>query len=220
MIKAVVFDMDGTILNTIDDITAAVNHTLAINGMPSRSVDEVKRFVGNGLFRTLELSVPEGTSREYVEGIYEDYVAYYKGHSSVHTSPYNGIVDSLRLLKNEGYKLAVVSNKRQEAVDELCERFYKGLFDISLGDCEGMAKKPAPDMIERVLDFYQIKADEAVYVGDSEVDVMTARNSGLDGVFVLWGFRDRKTLVENGATIIVETPDMMVEAIRLMGEDK
>lgn len=205
--------MDGTILNTIEDIAGAVNYILKKYNMPERTVDEVKFFVGNGLYRTLELSVSEGTEKKFVDGIYEEFVAYYKEHSNINTKPYAGIVETITKLKEHGYKLAVVSNKRQEAVCELCELYYKGLFDIALGDQEGLKRKPAPDMVYKALEELGAGNNEAVYVGDSDVDIKTAANSGLKGIFVSWGFRSREFLKEHGATVIIDRPENIIELL-------
>lgn len=211
--KTLIFDMDGTILDTIEDITNAVNYILVKYGMPKRSVDEVKFFVGNGLYKTLERSAPSGTSEELLKSIYEEMVSYYKEHSNINTKPYDGIIDAIKTLKALGYKTAVVSNKRHEAVVELCHEFYEGLFDEALGDTENIAKKPAPDMVNIVLDKLGANKNEAVFIGDSDVDIMTAKNSGLVGIFVSWGFRTKEFLIEHGAECIVDTPKELVEKI-------
>lgn len=205
--------MDGTILNTIDDIAAAVNYILMKNNMEPRTVDEVKGFVGNGLYRTLKLSLRKELSEEEMSQMFDEFVAYYKEHSAINTRPYDGIVEAIKVLKDKGYKVAVVSNKRQEAVEELCEKFYKGLFDIALGDQDGIARKPAPDMVNKVLEFWNINNSEAIYVGDSEVDILTAKNSKLDCISVSWGFREKETLTDNGATVIVDTPEDMIKIV-------
>lgn len=205
--------MDGTILNTIDDIAAAVNYILMKNNMEPRTVDEVKGFVGNGLYRTLKLSLRKELSEEEMSQMFDEFVAYYKEHSAINTRPYDGIVEAIKVLKDKGCKVAVVSNKRQEAVEELCEEFYKGLFDIALGDQDGIARKPAPDMVNKVLEFWNINNSEAIYVGDSEVDILTAKNSKLDCISVSWGFREKETLTDNGATVIVDTPEEMVKMV-------
>lgn len=216
MIKAVIFDMDGTILDTIEDIAGAVNYILAKYDMPLRTVDEVKGFVGNGLLRTLELSVPLETDKEFVNKIFEEFVIYYKSHSQIKTKPYDGIVEAIRKLKDQGFKTAVVSNKRQEAVEELCDIFYDGLFDIALGERDGIPRKPAPDMNNIVLDYLEVNSNEAIYIGDSEVDIKTATNSNLKGIYVSWGFRDKEDLINHGAKLIVDTPDeLLFEVNRL-----
>ena len=211
--KAVVFDMDGTILNTIDDIAGAVNYILQKNNMPLRTVDEVKTFVGNGLRRTLELSIPEDAPKDFVDEVFDEFTFYYKNHSDIFTKPYEGIVDAIRKLKEAGYRLAVVSNKREEAVIELCHVFYEGLFEQIVGENDGIKRKPAPDMVHKALKNMGINPAEAIYVGDSDVDIQTANNSGLLGIFVSWGFRTPQFLAQNGAKIIVDTPEKLVSVI-------
>lgn len=212
-IKAIIFDMDGTILDTIEDITDAVNYILSKYNMPERSVDEVKGFVGNGLFLTLKRSAPQDADEALLDSIYEEMVAYYKDHSKIHTKPYDGIVELLMKLKKAGYKTAVVSNKRHEAVVKLCEEYYKGLFDTALGDMDGIAKKPEPDMINIVLKELGVEKTDALYIGDSDVDVLTSSNSGLKGIFVSWGFRTRDFLIEHGAKTVVDTPEELLSYI-------
>lgn len=212
-VETVVFDMDGTILNTIDDIAGAVNYILKKYELPLRTVEEVKGFVGNGLKRTLLLSVPEGTGEEFVDSIFDEFTEYYKSHSNIYTKPYDGIVDTLKELKRRGYKLAVVSNKRHEAVVKLCDTFYSGLFDEMLGETEGINRKPAPDMVNLVLDRLKSDKSHSVYVGDSDVDVKTANNSELKGIYVSWGFRTKEFLISEGAECIVDTPEQLLEIL-------
>lgn len=211
--KAVIFDMDGTILNTIDDIAGAVNYILRKYHMPARTVEEVKYFVGNGLRRTLLLSVPKGTPESFVEDIFEEFVSYYKNHSNICTRPYEGIVEAIKTLKEKGYKLAVVSNKRQEAVERLCQIFYKDLFDAIAGDRDGINRKPDPDMVYDVLERIGVRKEDALYIGDSDVDIKTAQNAGLGGIFVSWGFRGGEFLQEQGAEFIADSPEELVKMI-------
>jgi len=210
-VKILIFDMDGTILDTIEDITNAVNYILGKYNMPLRSVDEVKFFVGNGLKKTLLRSVPSGTGEAFVDETYPEFTAYYKEHSREKTKPYEGIVDVITELKDRGYKLAVVSNKRHEAVLELCEEFFCGCFDIAMGDQEGINIKPAPDMVESVLEKSGCKKEDAIYIGDSDVDIMTAYNSGLSCISVSWGFRSREFLIEHKADVIIDSPGELLE---------
>ncbi len=208
--KAVIFDMDGTILDTLDDLAGSVNHSLALFGYPTRSREEIRSFLGNGMVRLIHLSVPEGISKEQEEAVLNEHKSYYPLHSCDMTRPYDGIVDLLRELKDRGLKTAVVSNKSDANVKALVSRFFDGLFDVSIGSMEGVARKPAPDMVNMALERLGISKEDAIYIGDSEVDLNTARNSGLDMITVTWGFRDRDHLVQNGAAIFADTPEEII----------
>jgi len=213
--KCAVFDMDGTILNTLDDITASINYALRENNLPEHSVEEVKFFVGNGLAKLCERAVPEGSTPELVQQVYETMIPYYVEHSSDFTQAYPGIKDLLRRLKEAGVKCAVVSNKADAAVQPLTVQYFDGLFDAAMGENEkaGIKKKPSPEMTMNVLRQLGMKPEDAVYIGDSDVDIATARNSGLDEILVDWGFRSRQFLEEHGAKRIVSTPDEVFDII-------
>ncbi|MDD6037374.1 MAG: HAD-IA family hydrolase, partial [bacterium] len=201
--QLVIFDMDGTILYTLKDLELALNHSLEQTGYPGRTLEEVRRFVGNGIRKLIERSVPDTTSPDEVDRILAVFNEYYAKHCSDHTEVYDGILPLLRNLRAKGIKTAVVSNKADYGVQELCGQYFDGLFDYAVGEREGVRKKPAPDSVNEVLSFLQIAREAAVYVGDSEVDVRTARNAGLDCIAVDWGFRDREVLEAEGATVIV-----------------
>ena len=203
--KLAIFDMDGTILNTIEDLTDAVNYALAKFNMPLRTIEEVKFCVGNGLHKTVERAVPEGTSPELVEKIYEIFVPYYQAHSEVKTAPYPGVVELLKTLKSNGVKTAVVSNKRNDTVQALAYKYFPDLFDVAIGEKEGLNPKPAPDAVNLVLSTLRIHKDDAVYIGDSNVDVQTAENSKMDVIAVDWGFRSRAFLADLGVDSIVSS---------------
>lgn len=205
-----IFDMDGTILNTIDDIAGAINYVLDIHGYPRRTVDEVKSFVGNGLKRALELSLPDGVAGDVLNQLFTELVAYYNEHSNITTRPYEGIVEVIHKLREQGKIVAVVSNKRVEAVRDLCDIYFAGCFDMALGDQDGIARKPAPDMTNMVIEHYGILKDKCVYIGDSDVDLMTARNTEIECIAVTWGFRTREFLVEHGATMIIDRPEELL----------
>ena len=211
--KAVIFDMDGTILDTLDDLAGSVNHSLALFGYPPRTRDEIRSFLGNGMIRLIHLSVPEGISSQQEEAVLNEHKAYYPLHSCDMTKPYDGIVDLLKELKRRGIKTAVVSNKSDANVKALVNRFFDGLFDVSIGSMEGVARKPAPDMVNMALDRLGVSKDDAIYIGDSEVDLNTARNSHLDMITVTWGFRDREYLIENGASVFADTPMQILDLL-------
>lgn len=181
----ILFDLDGTLLDTLEDLRDAVNHTMRTLGYPERSLAEVRRFVGNGARRLIDQVVPEGADGEKAFGVFK---TYYDAHCCVKTRPYNGIPEALNALKD--YPMAIVSNKPDSAVKALCADYFPGIY--ALGEAEGCPRKPAPDMVFKAME--AIGVDSCVYVGDSEVDVLTAKNAGVPCLSVLWGFRDREEL--------------------------
>lgn len=205
--KLAIFDLDGTILDTLDDLTDSTNYALAENGLPARSRDEVRRFVGNGIHKLIERAVPEDSGNEIIEKVFNDFNKHYKNHCFDRTKPYDGILDCIAAVKAAGIRTAVVSNKADYAVQKLCSRFFPGLFCIAVGERKAVRRKPFPDSIEKILDSLDIDREYAVYVGDSEVDIKTAENAGIDEIGVEWGFRDSGFLTENGAPVIAGTPE-------------
>lgn len=211
--KAVIWDLDGTLLDTLEDLKNSVNYGLASFGMPAITLEMTRRFVGNGVGRLIELAVPEGTDKETEKKVLDIFKAHYEEHSLDATQPYEGVVNVLKALKEKGYKMAIVSNKIENAVGELAEKFFTGLIDVAIGETPDVPKKPAPDMIFKALDRLDVEKDEAIFIGDSDVDVATGINSGLDMLTVLWGFRDEDELVEAGAKIFVRKPDEILEKL-------
>ncbi|MCR5467849.1 MAG: HAD-IA family hydrolase [Lachnospiraceae bacterium] len=202
-----IFDMDGTILDTIDDLADATNHVLEQYGMPLHTVDEVKGFVGNGIHKLIERAVAPGADEETVEKVFDSFNEYYKGHCAIKTKPYDGINETIEKLKAAGVITAVVSNKADYGVQSLCEEYFKGLFDYAVGDKNGQRRKPYPDSVFEVLEKFSIEKKDAVYIGDSEVDYKTAINAGLDSIMVTWGFREEKMLRELGAKTFAHNPE-------------
>ncbi len=211
--KLVIFDMDGTILDTLKDMTEALNHTLKEYGYPLRSLDEVRLFVGNGIHKLIERAVPPGTEKEDIEKVFNSYVPYYEANCAVATMPYEGIVDVIRQLRKAGLLTAVVSNKKDPAVQTLVKKYFDGCFDEAVGEREGIRRKPAPDSVFEVLKILNTDKREAVYIGDSDVDLETAKNAGMDAIAVTWGFRDREFLREHGALRFADRPDDLKELI-------
>ncbi len=205
--KLAIFDMDGTILDTLDDLTDSVNQALKSKGYPTRDREEIRGFLGNGIKRLIELAVPEGTSREDEEQILQRHKTYYDAHCAEKTKPYEGIPDLIRRLRQRGILTAVVSNKGDSAVQELAKQYFPGLFDLAMGQREGLARKPARDMVDAVIEEMGVAHDECIYIGDSDVDLQTAINAELPCISVLWGFRDRKTLEAAGAADFATTPE-------------
>lgn len=209
----VIFDMDGTILNTLEDLADSLNHALQLSGCPLRTIDEVRSFVGNGIRKLIERSVPANTSPDKQNQIFTDFHAHYSIHCADKTRPYDGIIDLLHFLKEKGIKAAVVSNKADYAVKELCTQYFNGLFDTAVGEQEGIARKPAPDSVNAVLARLQIPRKEAVYIGDSDVDIATAKNARIDCIAVSWGFRSQDFLKEHGASMIVSSTEELKSLI-------
>ena len=208
MYSTYIFDLDGTLLNTLDDLYLAVNYALRCHRMPERTRDEVRRFVGNGVRLLMKRAVPEGEQNPQFEAAFSTFQQYYLKHSLDNTRPYDGIVEVLSELKARGRQLAVVSNKFHVATCELCSHFFPDTISVAIGEheAEGIRKKPAPDTVLEALRRLGVSAAHAVYVGDSDVDIATARNAGLPCISVLWGFRDRQFLSDHGATCFIESP--------------
>lgn len=211
--KAVIFDLDGTLLDTLEDLADSVNHVLKEAGYPSRTIEEVRAFVGNGIRKLIERSVPEGTSVDSIDIIHKNFIAYYGKHCMEKTKPYDSIMEMLHTLQNAGCKVAVVSNKADYAVQILCDKYFNHIFDAALGEQTGTPKKPAPDAVFKVLNTLNVSPSEAVYVGDSDVDILTARNSNMDEIIVTWGFRDEAFLKEQGAKVLISNPSELINLI-------
>lgn len=211
--NTVIFDMDGTVLNTLEDMTDSVNHTMALFDFPIRTLSEVRRFVGNGIGRLVELCVPGGKENPLFTDCLAAFKAYYEAHMQVKTGPYEGIPELLTLLKDRGYKLAIVSNKFDDAVKELTPFYFGDAVPVAVGESAGVAKKPAPDTVFKALEELGAAVDDALYVGDSEVDAETAKNAALPFVGVTWGFRDRALLEEKGARWIIDKPEELLEIL-------
>ena len=224
-----IFDLDGTLLNTLQDLAASVNYAMRQHGMPEHSVDDIRRFVGNGVRLLMERAVPGGAANADFEAAFATFREHYMQHSLDTTRPYDGITEMLQVLKQRGCRLAVVSNKMMAATQELVRHFFPEI-EVAIGENEaaGIRKKPAPDTVFEALRQLNEKGKEesgkpasgnqgshdSVYVGDSDVDLATARNSGLPCISVLWGFRDRQFLIDHGATTFVEHPGEIVDTTR------
>lgn len=215
--NTVIFDLDGTLLDTLEDLWAAVNHALTSCNMPTRSLDEVRRFVGNGIKMLMIRAVPGGEDNLDFNKAFETFKQYYGVHCNDTTKPYDGITELLRELKNEGYDVAIVSNKIDSAVKDLKNRYFSQV-EVAIGDREDMKRKPEPDSVRLALKELGRMQDEAVYVGDSDVDLLTAQNAGLPCISVLWGFRDRKFLSEHGAQNFVEKPIEILHVLNQMNQ--
>lgn len=207
--KTYIFDLDGTLLSTLADLAASTNYALRTHHMPERSLDEVRRFVGNGVKKLMERAIPDGLNNPLFEETFATFRQHYMQHNLDTTQPYPGIMQLLERLKAEGKNIAVVSNKFYAATRELCRHFFGDLVPVAIGEREDIRKKPAPDTVIEALRELGVDKEGAVYIGDSDVDIMTAKNSGMPCVSVLWGFRDKEFLLEHGATTLISQPEDM-----------
>lgn len=207
-----IFDLDGTLLDTLGDLAASVNYALRAHGMPEHSIDDVRRFVGNGVRKLMERAVPDGAGNPRFDETFATFRQYYMAHSLDTTRPYEGIPETLAALKARGCHLAVVSNKMMAATQELCHHFFPDTIEVVIGEDEaaGIRRKPAPDTVFAALKTLGVGKEDAVYVGDSDVDIQTARNAGLPCISVLWGFRDRDFLINHGAQSLITHPSELL----------
>ena len=205
--------MDGTLLDTLDDLTDSVNAALTEFRLPVRTRDEIRRFVGNGVLRLVERSVPEGPQQPQFKEIFSFFKSHYATNCRNKTRPYDGLEKALPELKAHGYRMAIVSNKIDSAVKELAELYFGDTINIAIGDTEGKRNKPYPDMVYDAMSLLDAKQESTVYIGDTEVDMATAKNAGLDCISVSWGFRDKQELQEIGAKLIVDTPEELINVM-------
>ena len=208
--STILFDMDGTVLDTLQDLWASTNAVLRELGHPERSLDDIRSYVGNGARNQIRRALPEGSGDDAIDDALSRYRAYYAEHCRDHTKPYPGVVEALRRLKDAGKKLAVVSNKPDAAVRLLSDEHFGALMDVAIGETPTLRRKPAPDTVDAALAALGAEKTGAVYVGDSEVDVATAQNAGLPLIAVSWGFRSRAALQAAGAVTIVDTPEELL----------
>lgn len=212
-IQGVLWDLDGTLLDTLGDLTDAVNATLAHFGCPPRSAREVRRFLGNGARQLIALSLPGLPADPPLEEALAWYTSYYDAHCRVKTAPYPGIPQALEALKAAGLQMAILTNKPDSAAKALWKEFFPETMAFAQGEAPGCPRKPNPAMVLRAMDELGLRPEETVYVGDSEVDLATAKAAGLPCYSVLWGFRDREDLVQAGAAVLCATPEELKERI-------
>ena len=236
--RLAIFDLDGTVLDTLPDLAAAINHALALHGLPARPNDTIRRFISNGVKKLVERSiyVPQKAmdavaadtsdaflkviddytvkEPELFKAVHADFASYYLGHAAVFTVPYPGIKETLDQLKSAGIRLAMVTNKRDDVAHEIMERYFPGYFEIIIGDREGHPRKPAPDSVLEILERLGVGAEEAVYIGDSNVDIETAQNAGVDSIAVTWGYRDFSFLLNTGARAFVTQPQELAKLLQ------
>ena len=213
---AILFDLDGTLLDTLEDLADATNHIMEQFGFPKRTIEEVRRFVGNGAKRLIVQAIPEDASPEIAEEAFQAFQHYYRANCQHRTRPYEGIPEVLEQLKNEGYPMAIVSNKPDAAVQPLRDLYFPGLY--AQGEQPGCPRKPAPDMVFRAAKALGVAPEHCIYVGDSEVDVITAKNAGMKCISVLWGFRDEDEIRASGGEHFSTAPVEILEKVRLLEE--
>lgn len=214
--STVIFDMDGTLLNTIEDITDSVNYIMNEYGFPLRTIDEVRHFVGSGAAKLIERVVPDGRENPLFDRVLKDYEAYYLDHCDIKTGPYEHILELMAELKKMGVKMAIVSNKPMDAVLELKEQYFKEYAEAAIGVAEGLRRKPYPDECLEAMKQLGVSKEECIYVGDSEVDHQTALNTGIPCISCLWGFRTKEELLKAGASqnVFVTDPLEIVDCIK------
>ena len=211
MVSAVIFDLDGTLLDSLDDLTNAVNYILRQYGYPERTRREVRGYLGNGARELVRLALPCAVEDSLLDKYLDEYKAYYNAHSKIETKPYEGVIDLLRALNDKGIATAVVSNKPDVATRNLCREYFGDLISFALGDREDIERKPSAEPVRYAM--RELGCERAVYVGDSEVDVMTAKNAGIPSVSMTWGFRDRDLLEKYGAERFADNAEQLMAAL-------
>lgn len=213
MKHAVIFDLDGTLLNTLGDLRAATNHALEVRGLPPHSMEEIRQFIGNGIRLLICRAMPEGTPEAEIDAALDDFKAYYAAHIHDCTVPYDGIPQLLTALRKRGIKVAVLSNKIDSASQQLIEYFFPGKTDVVFGEHVGVPRKPDPTSCRMVMQQLGVQPEQVLYVGDSGTDMQTAKNAGLYAVGVTWGFRSKEVLLEYGADVLVHRPEQILQIL-------
>ena len=210
-----IFDLDGTFLDTLDDLTDSMNYMLGKHNFPLRTRDEVRNFVGNGVRKLVERAVPPEykADEEFIDKFYDDFSLYYNSHSDIKTAPYPGTLGMLDKLLHSGFDIAIVSNKIDSAVKSLSAKFFGERIKSAIGEKPSVRHKPEPDMVFMAMEEMGADKENSIYIGDSEVDIQTAKNAGIPCISVLWGFKDRKFLEDSGATVIVESMEELGERL-------
>lgn len=212
-IKAVIFDLDGTLLYTLEDLMLSANYALEKHGMETCSLHDIQYRVGNGVQKLMERCVPGGLENPDFQAVFADFKEHYKVHCNDNSGPYKGIPELLTALKEKGYKLAIVSNKFMDATKELAALYFKDTIDVAIGESAGIRKKPEPDTVIEAMRILGVTASDCVYVGDSDVDIKTAANSGMPCISVAWGFRTREEQQEAGGKIFADVPDDIIKLL-------
>ena len=213
MYKHVIFDLDGTLLNTIDDLADTGNHVCSLHGWPTHTVDEFKLMVGNGIPKLVERFAPQGTDKETLDQACGEFMDWYGVHKEDKTAPYAGMPEVAKALREAGVSIAVLSNKADVMAGPVVEHYYPGIFPVVQGALPGLPTTPDPTLLHKLMDRLGATREDTLFVGDSNVDIRTAKNGGLTGCGVLWGFRSREELETAGADVIVSTPQELLDLI-------
>lgn len=215
MIHCVIFDLDGTLLNTLDDLCDSTNYALKQFGYPERTLDEVRHFVGNGVKKLIERAIPDGINNPDFEECLRVFKEHYAANMYNKTAPYNGVPEMLKELRLKGIHTAVVSNKFDSAVKQLCKKYFGDLIQVAIGENEeaGVRKKPAPDSVFRAMEELKVSIENVIYAGDSETDVQTAKNAEIDCIGCAWGFRSKDILKHEGAKYIIDSPQEILKIV-------
>ena len=213
MKHAVIFDLDGTLLNTLGDLRAATNHALEVRGLPPHSMEEIRQFIGNGIRLLICRAMPEGTPEAEIDAALDDFKAYYAAHIHDRTVPYDGIPQLLTALRKRDIKVAVLSNKIDSASQQLIEYFFPEKTDVVFGEHVGVPRKPDPTSCRMVMQQLGVQPEQVLYVGDSGTDMQTAKNAGLYAVGVTWGFRSKEVLLKCGADVLVHRPEQILQIL-------
>lgn len=213
MKHAVIFDLDGTLLNTLGDLRAATNHALEVRGLPPHSMEEIRQFIGNGIRLLICRAMPEGTPEAEIDAALDDFKAYYAAHIHDRTVPYDGIPQLLTALRKRGIQVAVLSNKIDSASQQLIEYFFPEKTDVVFGEHVGVPRKPDPTSCRMVMQQLGVQPEQVLYVGDSGTDMQTAKNAGLYAVGVTWGFRSKEVLLKYGADVLVHRPEQILQIL-------
>lgn len=208
--KLVIFDLDGTLLNTINDLTNSINYSLNKYKYPLKTIKEIKSYLGNGIKKLVERSLP---NLDNFDNVYNTFLNHYQNNYNIETKPYENIKEVLNYLKNNNYKLAVISNKKNEITNKLINNHFPHIFDIILGEVENLKKKPNPDMVNYVLNELKINKEDTIYIGDSEVDMKVSLNSNIDYILVSYGYRDKEFLLNLNPLNIVDNPKDIIKVI-------
>lgn len=214
MTDTLIFDLDGTLLNTLEDLADSTNYALRACNLPERSLEEVRQFVGNGVEMLIRRATAGALTEERELECLSIFKAYYREHMYDKTRPYDGIMELVRGLSGQGYRIAIVSNKFDLAVKELNRIYFENLFPLAVGESDKVAKKPAPDAVFEVLKQFRSDPDHALYVGDSDVDILTAEHAGVPFAGVTWGFREEAFLLEHGAKRLIHRPEQLWEILQ------